>query len=90
MQVDYLEVHPECGLVHGDGVRYFVDKCREVPFYTDRAKEVVLYGENVVRSLIESNYSVITCSVIVRKDLLSKIRKTCLKYEIYGRIFCNI
>ena len=75
MQVDYLETHPECGLVHSDGVKYIVEKCKKIPYHSK--KERLLNNENVVKSMIEWDYYVITCSAVVRKDLLEEIYKTC-------------
>ena len=74
-QVDYLEAHPECGLVHSDGVRYIVENCKKIPYHSK--KEKLLNNENVVKSMIEWDYYVITCSAVVRKDLIEEIYKTC-------------
>ena len=75
-QVDYLEAHPECGLVHSDVVWHNVETGKTIPRHYKKRK---LYHdhENVLRSIIEFKYRVMTCSAVVRKDLLDEIHETC-------------
>jgi len=77
IQVAYLEAHPECGLVHSDGLAHIVEECRTIPFYNALKKKIVLHNKNVVRSMIAFEYVIITCSAIVRKCLLDEIYETC-------------
>ena len=40
-QVDYMEAHPEVGLVHSDGERHIVKERQSMPFYSvDKRKEM--------------------------------------------------
>lgn len=78
-QVDYLEAHPECGLVHSDAVWHVVETGQRIPSYA-KFKKLTHNHENVLRTMIEFKYQVCTCTAVVRKDLLDEIYETC-QYE---------
>jgi glycosyltransferase involved in cell wall biosynthesis len=75
-QVDYLEAHPEVGLVHSDVKWHNVKTGKTIPAYYKKRK-LSHNHENVLRSMIELEYHVMTCSAVVRKKLLDEIHKTC-------------
>jgi glycosyltransferase involved in cell wall biosynthesis len=76
MQVEYLETHPEYGMVHSDIDRYIVNTGEMIPSF--HKKEMLLHkNAKILNVMITNEYFVETCSVVVRKDLLDKIRETC-------------
>jgi glycosyltransferase involved in cell wall biosynthesis len=76
IQVDYLEAHPECGLVHSDVVWHNVESCKTIPRHY-KERKLSHDHENVLRSIIEFKYHVMTCTAVIRKCLLDEIHQTC-------------
>jgi glycosyltransferase involved in cell wall biosynthesis len=79
IQVNYLEAHPECGLVHSDYVHNDVETGEKILFYY-RRKKSFHDDENVLKNMLEVKYIVKTCTAVLRKDLLDEIFDTC-QYE---------
>lgn len=79
-QIDYLERHPEIGMVHSDGILHIVETGdRTVSFLKERG--FFNDQEDVLRALIEWKYIVISCSVVVRRILIEEIYREC-PYEL--------
>jgi len=76
-QVDYLEKHPECGLVHSDVDRYYVKEGIKIKSYHKNRMIPNNNGESILKAIILYDYIVETCTAVVRKDLLNEIHKTC-------------
>ena len=79
IQVDYLESHPEVGLVHSDVVWNDVKTGKTIPRHY-KERKLSHDHENVLRSIIEFKYHVMTCSAVVRKEMYDEIRRSCV-YE---------
>ena len=75
-QVDYLESHPECGLVHGDVDRYDVETGNRMPNFHRERRPLYKQGK-ILNGMIVNEYIVETCTAVVRKDLLDEIHETC-------------
>jgi len=70
-QVDYLEAHPEVGLVHSECDFHFVKSNKKVAnFYEETGK--CCKDENIAEKLIDMRYTIITCTVCVRKNIIEK------------------
>lgn len=82
MQVDYLESHPECDLVHSDVVWHYVETGKRIPAHYKNRK-LHHNHKNILRSMIEFKYHVMTCTAVVRKDLFDEIHETC-QFEFSG------
>ena len=79
MQVDYLEMHPDCGLVHSDVDRHVGETNKTIPsFHKD--KRPVYKHKNILNSMIAKEYIVETCTAVIRKGMFDEIRESCL-YE---------
>jgi glycosyltransferase involved in cell wall biosynthesis len=74
IQSDYLEIHPECGLIHSDYNRLFNKSGKTIYNYVQTEKSIppddldfykILHGGKAIYILL--------CSVMVRKDLLWKV-----------------
>ncbi|MDD2284078.1 MAG: glycosyltransferase [Paludibacter sp.] len=78
-QVDYLEAHPECGLVHGDVDRYDLEKGKRMPIF-HKEKRALYKQKKILNGMIINEYIVETCTAIVRKKMYDEIRRTCV-YE---------
>jgi glycosyltransferase involved in cell wall biosynthesis len=75
-QVDLLENHQDCGLVHSDVVWNNLEMGERIPAYY-KYRKLSHNHENVVRNMIEHKYIVINCSAVVRKGLFDEIHETC-------------
>jgi glycosyltransferase involved in cell wall biosynthesis len=75
-QIDYLEAHPEVGMVHSDVVLHEVETGRRFPSYYTKTK-MLHNRNNILKDMIELKYHVQTCSAVVRKGLLDEIYGTC-------------
>lgn len=76
MQVDYLEAHPEVGLIYADVVYNYVEKGIIIPSYYANST-FTCDEDDIMETLCEYVH---TCTAVVRKDLYDEMRKTC-KYE---------
>ena len=75
-QVDYLEAHPECGLVHSDITWHVVETGGRIPSYYNYNKW--LHNcDNVMKGMIGFEYGVITCSAVVKRSMIEEIYRTC-------------
>ncbi|MBW8042187.1 MAG: glycosyltransferase [Planctomycetes bacterium] len=70
-QVDYLESHPECGLVHSDQDRYYERTGKKIRDFFRTTNNIPLENFNIFRGW--GHYHILTCTVIVRKHLIDKI-----------------
>jgi glycosyltransferase involved in cell wall biosynthesis len=82
-QVDFLELNPDVGMIHSNGVKYITKKRKIFPYFSQLTLNTILkydLTDNISKAMLESKYFVITCSVVARKNLIVKIYDTC-KYE---------
>ncbi len=71
-QVDYMETHPECGLICSDFDHYNVVKRTRKENY-NRYRNMGLPENPDIYGIIQSKYHIITCTVLARKDLMDEI-----------------
>jgi len=79
LQVDYLENHPMCGLVHGDVDRYDVETGKRTPNF-HRYRKISVRSEKILTEMIINRYIVETCTAVIRKKMFDEIQKSSL-YE---------
>ncbi|MFC1761264.1 glycosyltransferase [Planctomycetota bacterium] len=79
MQVDYLEDHPEVGLVHSDVDRYNVETGVRMLSY-HKKRRLLYKHKKILNGMIVNEYIVETCTAVVRKEMYDEIRRTCV-YE---------
>jgi glycosyltransferase involved in cell wall biosynthesis len=70
-QVDYLESHPECGLVHSDQDRYYEKTGRKIKNFFRATNNIPPENFNLFRGW--GDYHILTCTVMARKYLINKI-----------------
>ncbi len=70
-QVDYLESHPEYGLVHSDQDRYYEGTGKKIKNFFRATNNIPPKNFNIFRGW--GHYHILTCTVMVRKYLLDKI-----------------
>jgi len=73
LQTDYLESHPDCGLVYSDHDRYFVKNGRTIRSHYRTTNNVPPKKLNVFRGW-GPGLNILTCTVMVRSHLLNSIR----------------
>ena len=71
MQVDYLESHPECGLVHGGADMFHVETGRRMP-WRPHPSDYDTKG-NIFLRLLGHEYAVLTLTACVRSELLRSL-----------------
>ena len=75
-QIDYLEAHPEVGLVHSDVDRYIVKNEKRIPSYHKKIRK--MYDDkDILPAMILNEYIVETCTAVVRKNFIDEIHQTC-------------
>ena len=73
-QVDYLERHPECGLIHSDYNRHFVTSGKTIRNFNQCMNNKPPANTDICAILRGGRFLyVLTCTVLVRKDLLEQI-----------------
>jgi len=70
-QVDYLESHPECGLVHSDQDRYYEQTGGIIKNFFRTSNNIPPKHFNIFRGW--GHYHILTCTVMARKHLIDKI-----------------
>ncbi|MBW8015847.1 MAG: glycosyltransferase [Planctomycetes bacterium] len=70
-QCKYLEMHPECGLVHSDQNRYFEEYGLEIQDFFKTTDNLPPKDFCVFRGW--NGYNILTCTVMTRKKLLDKV-----------------
>jgi glycosyltransferase involved in cell wall biosynthesis len=79
IQVDYLEAHEDCGLVHSDYIVHNTVTGKETP--VKFSKNLIAHDRNsLIRALILFDYRIKTCTAVVRRDLIILVYRTC-QYE---------
>lgn len=78
-QADYLEKHPECGLVHSDQDRYYVESGKTIKrfFYTTGNTP----PQNIPLFRGWGAYHILTCTVMARKQLAETILSDPVIYQ---------
>jgi hypothetical protein len=82
LQVDHLEAHPECGLVHSEHDRYYPRLSKTIHNFFRTSGNVPPEGFNLFRGW-GAGYHILTCTVMLRHDLLREIRSD---PTIYGNL----
>jgi glycosyltransferase involved in cell wall biosynthesis len=73
-QVDYMENHPECGLVHSDYDRYIVRSRKIVRNFNQTMNNKLADNLDICSILRAERYlHITTCTALVRRDILSEI-----------------
>lgn len=70
-QVDYLESHPECGLVHSDQDRYYEKTGGKIKNFFRTTNNIPPENFNIFKGW--GHYHILTCTVMARKHLIDKI-----------------
>jgi glycosyltransferase involved in cell wall biosynthesis len=70
-QCKYLETHPECGLVHSDQNRYFEEYGLEIENFFKTTNNLPPKDLSVFKGW--NGYNILTCTVMVRKELADKV-----------------
>jgi glycosyltransferase involved in cell wall biosynthesis len=74
LQVDYLEDHPECGLVYSDLDWYYVESKKTIRnFLTVIGKEKLCFPN--IEDIVLKKVDIRTCTALVRRDLMAQIIK---------------
>jgi glycosyltransferase involved in cell wall biosynthesis len=71
IQVDYLESHPECGLVHSDQDRYYAETGKKIKSFFRRTKNMPPEPLNVFRGW--GVFNILTCTVMARTKMIQSI-----------------
>jgi glycosyltransferase involved in cell wall biosynthesis len=71
-QVDYMESHPDCGLVYSSYDVYLVREKKKIEDYI-RYRKWDIPKNPSVRDFVESKSGTLTCTVMVRRNLSEKI-----------------
>jgi glycosyltransferase involved in cell wall biosynthesis len=72
LQVDYLESHPDCGLVHSDQNRYFEEHNILIKNYYNETKNLPPEIYNIFEGW--NGHHILTCTVMARKELVDKVK----------------
>ena len=79
LQVEYLEAHPECGLVYSDYDRHFVELQKTVKNYNRYKKRNLPVNPSIADFVIGRGgigAGLMSCTVMVRRNLLDQIVKS--------------
>jgi glycosyltransferase involved in cell wall biosynthesis len=79
-QADYLESHPECGLVHSDHDRFFVKNGKTIKNFCRTTNKIPPRELNVFRGW-GAGLNILTCTVMVRRDLLMRLFSDTYLYQ---------
>jgi len=81
-QVEYMEAHPDLGLIHSDVDWNIVELNKKIRnYYRDRINaHSPREGVALICDLISSRYIITTCSAVVRRSILRNILAEC-QYE---------
>jgi len=71
-QADYLESHPECGLVYSSYNVYFVKEKKQIVDYFSYRKMEIPESPNII-DIIDGKGVPLTCTVMVRRNLCKEI-----------------
>jgi len=72
MQVDYMERHPECGLIYSDYNRHYVKQNLIIPDYLHFSKRIPDKSPDI-QDIIMNKVEIRTCTVLLKKELILKI-----------------
>ncbi len=72
-QVDYLESHPECVMVHSDSDYYYTASGKRIKSRNKYLKVSQPYNPDISTILFDPACRIITCTVCVRRDALYKV-----------------
>ena len=76
IQVEYLEAHPEVGLVHSDADVHVVGTGKTIRSYF-KSEGRRQNQQDVLRALIIREYRTHTCTMVIRRALLQTLRNEC-------------
>jgi glycosyltransferase involved in cell wall biosynthesis len=72
LQADYLESHPDCGLVHSDQDRYFEEHHILIKNYYNETNNIPPKGYNLFEGW--NGHHILTCTAMARKELVDKVK----------------
>lgn len=80
LQVDYLESHPECGLVHSDHDRYYAEIDKTISRFYEVTNNQPPAEPNLVVGW-GALYNILTCTAMARLELVNKILRETKLYQ---------
>jgi glycosyltransferase involved in cell wall biosynthesis len=73
-QVDYLESHPECGLIHSDYDRYFATSGKIIKNFNKSENNIPPDNLDISSILRGGRYLyILTCTVMIRREMLLQV-----------------
>ncbi len=72
LQVDYMESHPECGLVFSDFNWHFTRKGQTIKNFMKFAKEPYPYSPQII-DIVTHKVKIRTCTVLARLELVKQV-----------------
>ena len=73
LQVEYLEHHPECGLICSDYNQFYTKTGREqLNYFKESGKKIDKSPS--ISDILSGNGGILTCTVVTRKELFEKVR----------------
>ena len=72
LQVDYLEAHPECGLVYSDYDWHFVKSGHKIKSFVKTSGKDIQHCPQII-DIVTERVDIRTCTVLAKHDLISKI-----------------
>jgi hypothetical protein len=82
-QVNYFQSHPDVGFLHADANRLDVRTGKRVEHIQSEYERVILESADPVRDLIERRWWAISCTIMVRRDLLMSL------YRDMPELYCK-
>ena len=74
LQVDYMESHPECGLIHSDYDRFFIKSGNLIKNFNRKMNNKPSNNLDISSILRGGKYLyILTCTVMVRKNILHEV-----------------
>lgn len=70
-QADYMESHPECGLVHSDQDRYYEESGKKIKNFFRATNNIPPANFNIFKGW--GQYHILTCTVMARKHLVNTV-----------------
>jgi glycosyltransferase involved in cell wall biosynthesis len=72
IQVDYLEAHPDCGLVYSDCDWYFAKSGHTIRNCLKSSGKDLLYSPQII-DIVTKKVDIRTCTVLARRELIDQI-----------------
>ncbi len=72
IQVNYLEGHPDCGLVYADCDWYLIEEKRLIPAYSSSSKKTPA-GPVGIEDIVSKRVDIRTCTVMAIRELVDEV-----------------